>query len=478
MRTDEHFGNVGELVTKGRFMTRSISKFAAVFVGLLVASVSWAQSLSPDISSICSGSATVTLELQDACNATKLAILKNVTQQSTNSVEQSSLLAQSSLTTAYIAQLTNLRAAMAPNSATLAAIRPGTVTTPDMDATIFADLVAATTVGANKEAAQVARLLPDKTCSVMLHDASVSSIIRNRKSAEAAVTLLTEGIERHLANMRALEPPTRSNNLPGRVNNGFIERFAFSTALPAISLALDVVSNASALIASFRPTISSDSTTVTAAFDKVASTAFVASLVSNGVGVVTLDGIQAPASTEGGLRSQIGGLTKVTKDLVDLTLKVSKYEYSAPDAPAGAFETDKKKAAEAQAVAKKNNDTRQTLVTDAKKLLDASDNLRKSVLIDTPSAGDGKPLVPAPIHDFDRLDAFFAQGKACMYTLKIDRAEGLADRFAKQRAFGSPEFSSRAVGTLPWMLTNASGRIVGAGNILADSGWRSFGPPK
>jgi hypothetical protein len=460
-------------------IAKSLFKLAATLCAVLSSSVVWGQGLGADITTICSGSATVTVEIQDACNAARLAVLKNVAQISTNAVEQSTLLAQSSLTTAHIAQLASLRAAMVPNSTTLAAIRPGTVTTPDMDATIYAELVTATKVAAAKEAEQVVGLLRGKICSVMLHDSSVSSVIRNQKNAKATVSLLSEGIDRHISNMRALEIPMPQGGLFGRDSLGInLQRFSITASLPAISLALDVVSNASALIASFRPTVSSDSSTVTAAFDKLASTAFIASVVSNDVSVVTLDGILALAPAEDGLRLQINGLTKLTKDLVDLTLKVSKYDYSAPDVQAGALEPEKKKAAEAQAIAKKNNETRQALVNDAKKLLDASDNLRRGLLTDTPSTGDGKPLTPAPIHDFDRLDALFSQGQTCLYTLKIDKAEGMADRFAKQHAFGSPDYSARVVGTLPWMLMNSSGRIVGAGNILVDSGWRPFGPAK
>jgi hypothetical protein len=438
-----------------------------------------AQSLSVDYSTLCAGSVTLSLEIseiQDACRAARLALIRNVAQQSGNVVDQTSLATQSSLTTAYIDQLSKLRAAIAPNTSTLAAIRAGSVTTPDMDATIYAELMAATSQ-ASAEAAKTMQAATKQCSAVLLHDSTLSSIIRNRKTAIAATELLNEAVGRQIQTLVTVPPPPRF----GVAAIDFTEKSnllgAISGAIAPATLLLDLIGNTSALIASFRPTVSSDSVTVTANYEKRAAIAFTSALLANNISTISFDSVLAsgPSTASDTLRIKIDALTKSTRQLFDDTLKVSQYNYTVNDALPGASEAEKKRVAEAQAAAKKNNEARQKIVDDARKLLEASDALRRSILTDTTGA-DGKLLTQAPIHDFNRLDALIQSGGGNLCTLKFEPADGIADRFAKQRAFGSPEFHARAVGTMPWRLLDSAGRMLAGGNLVADSGWKLFGP--
>lgn len=453
-------------------------------------------SFSAEYTTLCVSSTALPTELQASCDAARVQLVQDLLRRSGTSVDASNQAVRLSTTSAYISQLTALRSALLPNSATLAAIRPTTVTLPEMDASVHASAVQALNEGARASAVRVKEKITGNSCSVLVHDTTLSSIVRNRKAADGAVELLTDKVERQtklIADAIASAPkrPGRGSQDP--------RFFGLVESLPAIaagvSLITDIVGNVSALVAAFRPVVSGDSGTLTAAMDKHAATALMAALAADGVGVTDFSSVinLQPQTDASSLRGRLSKLTLATRQLFDKSLELNKIDFSTPaaDSPTvpgfsllGQEKKSKKaeKAADTPPAKPDDNSARlkaraKTLLDEAQVLIKASDDLRQSILSDTPATTD-KPAVPAPINDFDRLDALLSESRGCLYTLKIEPVVGLFDRFGKQRAFGSPDFSARAVVTMPWLLTDRNGRVVAGGNLLADSQWQPFGPSK
>lgn len=453
-------------------------------------------SVSAEYTALCVSSTTLSADLQAACDAARVQLVQDLTRRSGVSTAASAQALQQSATMARIDQLTALRTAIAPNSATLAAIRATTVTVPSMEASVHAGAVQALAEGAKLSAARVKERITNSSCSVLVHDAALASIVRNRKAADGAVDLLSDKVERQsklisAAIETAPKRPSRGGQDP--------RLFGFGESLPAlaagVSLVTDIVGNVSALVASFRPVVGSDSGTLTAAMDKHAAAALIAALVADGVGVTDFSSVinLQPQTDANSLRGRLTKLAQATRTLLDKSLELNKVDFSTPAAdsptvprfrpspfaggPAPADKPADKPGDRAAANLAQMKAQAKTLIDEAQLLIKASDELRQSTLSDTPATGD-KPAVLAPINDFDRLDALLAESRSCLYTLKLEPAVGLFDRFGKQRAFGSPDFSARAVVTMPWLLTDRNGRVVAGGNLLADSQWQPFGPAK
>lgn len=456
-----------------RQLTRSV-----LLCGMFACSGLQAQNLSQEITSLCSGSVTMSLAIQDACATARVNLIRHL---STDAIQQASLSAQSSLTTAHIDQLTKLRTAIAPNTTTLAAIRPGTVTTPDMDASVYLQLINATAEAAANAVKNAAEKNPQlKTCTkVLLHDSALSSIIRSHKTAQSGVKLLLEGIDQQTKLLARFQKPERPSPPAGGLEAPLSPKSA-PAVIGAATLAFDLVANTSALIASFRPVISSDSVTVTANFESRAAMALVSSFRTEGFNIVNFDGILAnsPTRDSESLRTKLNTLKDQTTSLFDRTLVVSSYDYSVNDTPVIGGKPTAEKVDAAKKIAAEKMTAQTSQLNNARKFIESSDKFQRSILTDT-LTDDGKLLTNAPIHNFDRLEllqqSLASNDKLC--TLKIDRADGIADRFSKQHAFGSPDHYARAVGTMPWQLLGPDGQMIAGGNLVADSGWKPFGPP-
>jgi hypothetical protein len=479
--------------------------------------------LAGSITAICSSpTSTPTGDLLAKCDAAKGIFLDQLLLANANAVAVSpvtSVQKKLSETAVLDAQIKAVTGALSLNSETLAAIRPTTVTVPDMTASTYAALVSGlgATAAANAQRIAGAIRTSGSMCSnphapkvLALMTDDLSALRKTYMVASDAITLLDRQITSHSEFMvRTFDDPSAWPREPlqspagGRTQGGLITGAKPTSATAILSgagLLVDVVTKAAAAIAAFRPVASSSSATLNAEVQNIAEMALLAAIAEEKLGVVRVGSIfpggektGADGQSSSHIRRKLAKLDANADMLRRLFDNMSHYEYGQAaaralidvplvDAKGKPLPKDVIKAAkdegreQLQERSKRKQVLLEASVTAAKALLQARHDLSAAILVGKP-AKEQLPASEAAVFAFDQWEAAQLDTR-CVFTLTLKTAVAQADRLAVQRAFGGPRYHYTVSGVLPWLLASDRGEVIAAGALSTSSEWAQFGPSK
>jgi len=474
--------------------------------------------LSSVISSLCSGSATMTPELSAKCDAAKMSALDQAIRASV--AGPTSAQVSTADTAALKAQADLIKSTMAIDPAALAAIKPSSVNLPDMTAVALASLHQGLQESARGAAAAISRKLVDAhtnfaVCPVgpngprPLALVFVNQELGDLRKAYFQALDSTGSLRDNIRNASSLlagfqapievyppAPPEAGKIVsPTQRDTDGPEQTSFTAAVAGAGLVLDLVGKGAALAASFRPVHTSSSSAVTGDLQVIAQTALIGELAGLGYHVIHTDAIVAPApkAEPGNLRHELRGLRMDTFQLRQLAAKLSEYDYVS--AANVTKITVAKIGADGKPLSKTDQQTqeqveRARLVAEAKirqtllnktvegisTLTNAAEDLNTAVFSGYP-AKDQTPATPPLITAYDKWEKAQLSDR-CVVTLNMKSGTAQVDKLAVQSAFGSPKYHYKVTGVQPWMLAGERGEVLVAGTMITAAGWERFGPPK
>lgn len=475
-------------------------------------------SLTAAISTLC-GSGTLTDELAAKCNAAKVIALDHALQTSASGVAglDASSSAQTSLsaTAAIKAQVELLNTILKTDSATLAQIRPTTVTVPDMEAealAAFSTGMRAAALGAAADitktfvAAASSKAFCPNTSSgakrnpaLVLLNQDIGDLRRNYFQAKDATKIVREQVEKFSALLDYFEDPAitakKAAGKPAEVAETGPSLKSFTTVVGGAGLLLDLFGKGAALAASFRPAISSNSATITGEIHAVAQTSLVSALANAGSPVVYSETLLAvdPDYGQDSLRYELEQMRGDITTLRAKALKIANFDYVAAAGRAAldirSTDDNGKKLTEAQlADERKRERDRLVALGTAKQgqltktlaeltvLTKAGDDLNTMIFTGIP-AKDALAASQPLITGFDKWEAMQLAGR-CVFALTTKATSAKVDKYVKQSAFGSAKYHFKVTGAMPWLLTSERGEVLSAGVMTTSAEWDQFGPKK
>lgn len=475
-------------------------------------------SLASLISAICGGATPITPELTAKCDAVKIMALEQAIQ--ANGAGPTSAQVSTANTAALKAQADLVKSALSIDSAALTAIKPGSVTLPDMTAVAAAALQQGLQESARGIAAAISQKLATARTNSAICPAGAngprplalvfgSQELGDLRKAYFQARDSTEGMRDHIRNVTTLlagfpapttayppAPPVAGKIVaPVPIGTDGPEQTSFTAAVTGAGLILDLVGKGAALAASFRPVYTSGSGAVTGDVQAIAQTALVGELAGLGHHFIHTEAIVAPAplTGAGSLRHELRSLRAEIFQLRQRAATLAVYDYVS--AANVAKVTVTKTGADGKPLSKTDQETqeqverarlvaeasiRQALLTktvaDISTLTLAAEDLNTMVFSGYP-AKDQTSATPPLITAYDKWER--AQlADSCVVTLQMKPGSAQVDKLAVQSAFGSPKYHYKVTGAQPWMLAGERGEVLMAGSMTASANWERFGPPK
>lgn len=474
--------------------------------------------LSSVISSLCSGTTTMTAELTTKCDAAKIIALEQATQSDAAGLAGPTSSQVSVANTAALkAQADLIKSVMAIDAAALAAIKPGSVTLPDMTAVAAASLQQGIQESARDAAAVISKKLTNarSTPAICPKGAAPPALVfSNQEVGELRKAYFqardsTEGLRDHIRNVTTLlasfpapatayppAPPVAGKIVsPTPVGPEGPEQTSFTAAVAGAGVLLDLVGKGAALAASFRPVHTSGSGAVTGDVQAIAQNALVGELANLGHHFIHTESIvaHAPAMGAGSLRHELRGLRAEIFQLRQRAATLAVYDYVS--AANGAKVDVPKIGADGKPLSKTDQETqsqveRARLVAEAtirqallnKTLADisaltiAAEELNTRIFSGYP-AKDQAPATPPLVTSYDKWESLQLSDR-CVFTLNMKAGSAQVDRLAVQSAFGSPKYHYKVTGAQPWMLAGEHGEVLAAGTMTTSANWERYGPSK